>query len=159
MQIREGRDARAHAAVQDLWLRYAEEWMLELGPQDLSQEALWIAEEYGEPGNRLLVAWEDDDGTEAAVGCAAVKDHPEISGACELKRMMVDRERRGRGVGRALAQAALDAAREMGHERVLLDTTPAMAAARRLYRSLGFRECGAYYESPLPEPVFMEKRL
>jgi ribosomal protein S18 acetylase RimI-like enzyme len=42
------------------------------------------------------------------------------------------------GVGRALVQACLDRAAELGLERVVLNTGPEMLAAQRLYEKMGF---------------------
>jgi hypothetical protein len=40
-----------------------------------------------------------------------------------------------------------------------LDTLPSITAATRLYESLGFVRRSAYYDTPLPETVFMELAL
>jgi hypothetical protein len=40
-----------------------------------------------------------------------------------------------------------------------LDTLPFMSAAMRLYASLGFSRCPAYYDTPLKETVFSELPL
>lgn len=45
---------------------------------------------------------------------------------------------RGRGIGRALTEACLAAARRDGAETIGLHTSPVMAAALALYRSMGF---------------------
>lgn len=89
----------------------------------------------------------------AVVACGAWKRFD--GEACELKRMVVDAAWRGRGLGRAVAQAVVEDAWRHGARRILLDTTPEMVAARSLYASLGFREIPAYYEGPLRRPVFM----
>jgi molybdenum cofactor guanylyltransferase len=60
-----------------------------------------------------------------------------------LRRMYLADRLRGRGLGRALLDRALDWAREHGYRYVHLDTTDAMVAARALYESAGFREVGA----------------
>lgn len=78
---------------------------------------------------------------------------------CEMKRLYVRPAHRGEGLGRALGEAVLDAARERGYDAMRLDTVAAMDAANALYRRLGFREIGAYCHNPLDEPVFFEKRL
>lgn len=60
-----------------------------------------------------------------------------------LGRMAVISEWRGRGVGRALAQALLKKARERGTCRVVLH---AQTYAAGFYRKLGFEEFGAEFD-------------
>ena len=57
----------------------------------------------------------------------------------ELARMAVDPAYRGRGIGRALAVAALQKAREEGAIRVNLGSNTRLTPALALYRSLGFK--------------------
>lgn len=74
------------------------------------------------------------DGT--VVGVAALfRDGPD---QFELARMAVDPAYRGRGIGRALALAALQQARDEGAIRVSLGSNTKLAPAIALYRSLGF---------------------
>ena len=63
-------------------------------------------------------------------------------GSARLHRMRGAPERWRRGIGRELARAALDWARDERFESVILDTTPRQEAAVSLYRSLGFVEKG-----------------
>lgn len=46
---------------------------------------------------------------------------------------------RGRGNGRQLLEAAIEAAREQGHRRVRLDTAGHQTDAQKLYEAAGFR--------------------
>lgn len=74
-----------------------------------------------------------------------------------LQRLYVQPSRRGAGAARALAQAAIDFARERGCERIVLDTeAERLSAAAALYRSMGFRECGPYGPVDYRCPTFME---
>ncbi|MDN4471864.1 GNAT family N-acetyltransferase [Demequina zhanjiangensis] len=59
-------------------------------------------------------------------------------GEYELRMLAVSPLERGRGLGRALAQAALDMAVERGASRVVLSTLDTMHAAHRLYEAMGF---------------------
>jgi putative acetyltransferase len=70
------------------------------------------------------------------VGVAALfRDGPD---QFELARMAVDHAYRGQGIGRALALAALQQARDEGATRVTLGSNTKLAPAIALYRSLGF---------------------
>ena len=57
---------------------------------------------------------------------------------CYLAELYVVPEYRGRGIGRSLLVAAMDAAREQGADYMDLGTSEADVAARGLYESLGF---------------------
>jgi ribosomal protein S18 acetylase RimI-like enzyme len=63
-----------------------------------------------------------------------------------IEDVVVDEAYRGQGWGKALTEACLDAARELGLRSVNLTSRPARVAANALYRSLGFkpRETNVY---------------
>jgi len=82
----------------------------------------------------LLVGPEPD-------GLAVLRFRPGLWSAgleCYLAELYVKPERRGHGMGRALMEAAISAARERGADRIELGTSETDAAARSLYESLGF---------------------
>jgi ribosomal protein S18 acetylase RimI-like enzyme len=76
-----------------------------------------------------------------------------------MKRLYVRRTYRGSGLGRLLTEAIIDAGRDAGYERMRLDTLPSMAAARGLYRSLGFVEIEAYRHNPIHGTTYFERAL
>ena len=57
---------------------------------------------------------------------------------CWLEDLYVQESARGRGLGRALVEAAFERARERGCRRIELDTTDDNTGAIRLYENLGF---------------------
>ena len=91
----------------------------------------------------------------AFAGCVALRQIGE--GTCEMKRLFVQPAFRGKGIGRALAQAIIEEGRRIGYKRMRLDT--AMEPARSLYQSLGFREIPPYQHVPVEGVVFMELEL
>ena len=117
------------------------------------------------PGRgRLLLA----GAPRTAFGCIALRPletHGE-SGASgpsaaigEVKRLYVQPARRGEGWGRRLAETLVADACAIGYRELKLDTLDWMAEARELYARLGFRECAAYYDNPLPGAVYMALAL
>lgn len=73
---------------------------------------------------------------ERVVGVAALFRHNEHT--LELARMAVHANSRGRGIGRALAERALEHAVQSGAQRVLVLSNTVLAPAVSLYSSLGF---------------------
>ena len=70
--------------------------------------------------------------------------------AAGVRMLAVSEPARRRGVGEALTVACIDRARAGGRHRVILHSTPAMVAAHRIYKRLGFeRDPGLDWE---PEP-------
>ncbi|MEA3326023.1 MAG: GNAT family N-acetyltransferase [Chloroflexota bacterium] len=63
-----------------------------------------------------------------------------------IEDVVVDKDDRRQGVGKALTQACLDKARELGLREVNLTSRPNRIAANRLYQAMGFvrRETNVY---------------
>lgn len=111
------------------------------------------AAELGPPGGTFLVGFEQD-GT--PVCCGGVKELPDRT--CEIKRMYVVPEARGRGVAGALLRALEDAARELGYTVARLDTGPRQPHAERMYRRAGYEPIGNFNANPVAS-FFGQKSL
>jgi len=119
--------------------------------QNFDKELAGLPGEYTPPNGRLLFAFDN----EQLAGCVGLRKIGE--GVCEMKRLFVRPEFRGRGVGRKLTEAIIEEARRIGYQRMRLDTLPPkMQIAVGVYRSLGFKEIEAYYNNPVEGATFME---
>ena len=86
---------------------------------------------------RLLVASEED----RILGSLTLVLFPIPTGMrAWIEDVVVDGEARGKGVGAALNQAALELARGAGATTVDLTSRPSREAANRLYQRLGFEQ-------------------
>jgi carbonic anhydrase len=146
-------DVQGLEEVRGFFKSYAAWLGVDLSYQGMAEEMAALPGAYGAPGGRLFLA--ELDGK--AVGCVGVR--AAAGGACELKRLYVAPEARNRGAGRALVVAAIHAARELGHRRLLVDTQPAMRIALRLYRELGFGDAPATAHSPQDGTLFLSLDL
>lgn len=72
------------------------------------------------------------------VGTVALKHVS--NGVYELTKMAVDERFQGRKIGRALGEAAVSRAKELGAKKIFLYSNTLLQAAVGLYFSLGFRE-------------------
>jgi GNAT superfamily N-acetyltransferase len=108
--------------------------------------------ELNPPAGAFLVGYLDG----VAVCCGGIKRLDER--ACELKRMYVAPDVRGRGVARALLEALEQRARRLGYAVARLDTGPKQPAAQRLYESAGYVAIENFNANPVAT-FFGEKPL
>ena len=71
-------------------------------------------------------------------------------GVLELIKMSARSDIQGKGIGRALMDAAIEKAREMGASQIWLETNTSLEAALALYRKSGFRELTGDELTPTP---------
>ncbi len=95
------------------------------------------------------------------VGCGGIR--LEDAATAELKRMYVVPEERGRGIATELVGRLERAAAEQGATRMVLDTTPRMETAVRLYQRLGYVRTEPFLRhnsgAGMPALIYFEKRL
>jgi ribosomal protein S18 acetylase RimI-like enzyme len=143
--------------VRNIFREYAQGLGVDLCFQQFDRELAELPGDYAAPFGALLLATVDGE----VAGCCALRplDAADYPNASEMKRLYVRKPFRGFGLGRQLAEAALEAAREAGYACVLLDTLDEMEAARELYMDLGFHEIPPYYHNPIPGAHYLKAQL
>lgn len=144
-------------ALRSLFREYAASLEIDLCFQGFEAELAALPGEYAKPRGALLLARVNDE----LAGCCALRplDAVDYPNACEMKRLYVRPGFRGHGLGRQLATAILDCARQADYSCVLLDTINEMETARALYDDLGFKEIPPYYFNPIKGAHYLRVNL
>lgn len=151
--ISEAKTRRQTSAAEALIREYAASPGIDLGFESFEQQMAEFPGAYSRPDGRLLLAIENGD----AIGVVALRRLSE--GICEMKRMYVKPEFRGKGIGRMLAERLIEEARQIGYSRMRLDSRSRLKQAVSLYQSLGFKKIGPYRFNPHKDAVYMELKL
>lgn len=142
------------AQIRELFLEYAQSLGFSLCFQSFDQELANLPGDYAPPEGRLILAMSGS----RPIGCAAL--HKITAETCEMKRLYVRPEFRGKGLGCDLAARIISDARFIGYKKLRLDTVePKMKAAVAMYRRLGFYEIPPYRPNPIEGALYMELQL
>ena len=157
IQLVTSADPNLLGAVREIFQEYADSLPIDLCFQNFEQELADLPGDYAPPRGAL---WLAHVGTQLA-GCCALRplDNVDYPNACEMKRLYVRPGFRGFGLGRTLAEAALENARIADYDCVLLDTLDDMESARALYEELGFHEVPPYYHNPIAGAHYLKVDL
>ena len=140
--------------ARELFLEYAKSLGFSLCFQGFDKELAELPGDYAPPTGRLLLV---EFGGQPA-GCVAL--HRIKGEICEMKRLYLRPQFRGKGIGRALVERVMEEARQIGYRRMRLDTVePIMEDAVAMYRRFGFREIAPYRENPIAGALYMELEL
>jgi putative acetyltransferase len=142
------------AQARELFLEYAQSLGFSLCFQNFDKELAELPGDYAPPSGRLLLA--ECEGQLAA--CVAL--HRLDPAICEMKRLYLRPQFRGRGLGRLLAERIIAEARQIGYRTMRLDTVePVMKDAVAMYRKFGFKEIAPYRTNPIAGAMYMELEL
>jgi GNAT superfamily N-acetyltransferase len=151
--IREAAFPERAEAVRAIFREYAGSLGIDLCFQNFDEELADLPGKYSAPAGRVLLACEQ--GRE--IGCVAMR--PIDSTVCEMKRLYVRPQGRGRGLGRRLAESICQIAKEAGYQRIRLDTLPTMTEAQALYAGMGFSAVPSYVFNPIAGTLYLELDL
>ena len=141
------------ADAKDLFLEYANSLNFELCFQNFENEISDLPAQYSEPTGCIILCYKDDK----PIGCVGLRKFAE--GICEMKRLYLKNEARGKGIGRVLAEKVIEKAKELGYKKMQLDTIETMKEAISLYKSMGFKEISPYRFNPVKGVIYMEIEL
>ena len=139
--------------VRSLILEYADSLCMDLCFQNFDKEMEVFPGDYSPPDGALLMVLEQD----TPIGCVAIRKIDQD--VCEMKRLYVRPNYRGKGFGKMLAQSAIERGRKIGYKRTRLDTLPSMKAAISMYTRIGFKPIEAYRYKPASQALFFELQL
>jgi len=124
-----------------------------LAVQNYDEEVAHLEVKYGMPYGRLYAAYWDGK----LAGCVGLRKIDDQN--CEMKRLYVRPEFRGKHIGNALAKLVIADAKEVGYSYMLLDTFPFLERAIQMYRGYGFYEITCYNNCPMQNVVYMKLDL
>ena len=124
-----------------------------LSVQNYDDEISHLEHKYGRPDGRLYIVYCEDK----LAGCVGLRKLDAEN--CELKRLYVRPDFRGRHLGRILTELIINEAKKIGYSHMLLDTLPFLKAAIKMYRDFGFYEIPCYNDSPMDSTIFMKLDL
>lgn len=138
-----------------LLFREYEKWLdVSLCFQGFEEEITTLPGKYSIPDGRLYIVKNEENYS----GCIALRKIEDS--ICEMKRLYLKPETRGKGIGNALIARIIEDAKDNGYKTMRLDTIKEkMSKAVGLYESYGFKEIEAYYNNPNPHTLYMELDL
>ena len=139
--------------VRRLFREYERFLDVDLCFQSFEEELAALPGKYAPPDGALLIAADE----RRSAGCVALRKLED--GVCEMKRLFVRPQYRGRGLGRLLAERIVSEATALGYKVMRLDTLDKLKEAMALYESLGFKRRDPYYDNPLPGVEYWELDL
>lgn len=154
MELKEVKSFEEYKVAADLFKEYAAQIGHDLAFQNFNEELQKIESHYSPPGGAIFIAYNEE---RMPLGCFAIRKFD--SGICELKRMYLKKEARGLGIGKQLLRKAIEVGRDLGYQKMRLDTLPAMDSAIKLYEKTGFYKIEPYRFNPIEGALFYEFKL
>ncbi len=168
-------DVRSYAKISlqyGAWL--SKEFNVDLSFQSFQQEIDSLPGDFAPPDGVILIAslvtLKGDRQDIGAVALRPLAPHHiygpvttttdwSVEETCEMKRLYVFPDWQSCGAGRKLAQTVIEAAKQMGYQRMVLDTLDRLRGANKLYEKLGFQQCSSYNGNSVADVCFWEMRL
>ena len=121
--------------------------------QNYDHEIDNLEEKYGKPYGRLYLAYFNGE----LAGCIGLRKIDNDN--CELKRLYVKPQFRGKKIASFLVKQIMTEAKEIGYKHILLDTLPFLETAINMYKKYGFYEIESYNNNPMENLVYLKYDL
>lgn len=152
-EIIQAEDRKDCETAKSLIVEYTASLDINLDFQHLHRELQEFPGHYAPPQGRVLLAKSENQ----VGGCVCLR--PLANDVCEMKRLYVKSEYRGRAIGKQLALAVIQEAKTIGYHCMRLDTLSTMSEAMALYQMLGFTRIEPYYDNSVEGALFFELKL
>lgn len=154
IKLLEAKSDKEYKIAIKLFKEYASQIGVDLSFQHFDKEILEIEKQYSKPNGQIIIAY---DNAENPIGCFGIRKFADS--ICELKRMYLKKEVRGKGIGKKLLVKAIRSGKELNYKTMRLDTLPTMKSAIKLYKKIGFYEIDAYRFNPIEGTKYFEIQL
>lgn len=124
-----------------------------LDMQHYDEEMKHPENKYGVPDGRLYIAYCKEE----LAGCIGLRKIDDQN--CEMKRLYVRPQFRGKKIGKQLIRKVITDAKEIGYSYMLLDTLPFLESAVRMYTGFGFYRIESYNDNPMNTAIYMKLDL
>lgn len=141
--------------ARNLFIEYANSLDFNLHFQNFDKELKEIDIQYNKPHGGLILIIDSLSGEE--VGCVGIRKFEEK--VAELKRMFINGSHRNKGLGKELMRMAIKLSKNLGYEKIRLDTLDTMKPAIKLYEKYGFKQTGAYRYNPFENVRYYELQI
>lgn len=121
--------------------------------QNYDHELEDLEDKYGLPYGRLYLAFYNG----VLAGCIGLRKID--SENCEMKRLYVKPQFRGKKIASFLVKHIIEEARKIGYKHILLDTLPFLETAIIMYKNYGFYEIESYNNSPMDNLIYLKYDL
>lgn len=134
-----------------LILEYIKWLNTDLSFQNIDDELNNFPEKYQEPNGDFIIAKDNED----VIGCVGIRKIEK--NVCEMKRLFVKDNYKGKGIGKKLVEKIMEEAKIKNYHKIRLDTSNTMQAALGIYYKFGFYDIKSYYNNPHDNIVYLEK--
>lgn len=121
------------------------EYGLRFDQETADRDAYAVEESYLREGQGGF--WVVEDGAGRRVGTAGLRAWTGLPGTAEVRKMYLLPEARGRGLGRRLLAFLEEQARNLGYQRVMLETASVLREAVALYEACGYQDTSETIET------------